>query len=217
MQITPSRLENLFSDNSVWGLLLANLVTIVMAVMQDWSLLLVMWVYWCQSVIIGLFNFWRMMTLKRFSTKGVSSSNGPVLPTQKTKREMSWFFLIHYGMFHAGYLIFLFSGVFGEQPRYFSVGPMLMVLLFFVNHAWSFFSNRKREADTVPNIGTLMFLPYARILPTHLTLVFGGMFISGKLWLVFFLLLKTLADLIAHAVEHALRRKQVAEPLQGPS
>nr|WP_294077797.1 DUF6498-containing protein [Thiolapillus sp.] len=126
MQITPSRLENLFSDNSVWGLLLANLVTIVMAVMQDWSLLLVMWVYWCQSVIIGLFNFWRMMTLKRFSTKGVSSSNGPVLPTQKTKREMSWFFLIHYGMFHAGYLIFLFSGVFGEQPRYFSVGPMLM-------------------------------------------------------------------------------------------
>ncbi|WP_293645850.1 DUF6498-containing protein [Thiolapillus sp.] len=89
--------------------------------------------------------------------------------------------------------------------------------MFFVNHAWSFFSNRKREADTVPNIGTLMFLPYARILPTHLTLVFGGMFISGKLWLVFFLLLKTLADLIAHAVEHALRRKQVAEPLQGPS
>ncbi len=55
--------DTLVSDNSVWGLLLANLVTIMMAVMQDWSLLLVMWVYWCQSVIIGLFNFWRMMTL----------------------------------------------------------------------------------------------------------------------------------------------------------
>lgn len=208
MQVTASRLEALLSDNSIWGLLLANLITIVMAVMQDWSLLLVMWVYWCQSVIIGLFNFWRMMTLKRFSTKGVSSSDGPVLPTQKTKREMSWFFLAHYGMFHAVYLIFLFSGIGGDRPEFFSPGPLLMILLFFINHVWSFFYNRRREAESVPNIGTLMLLPYARILPMHLTLVFGGVFISGKLWLVFFLLLKTLADLIAHAVEHSLRRKQ---------
>lgn len=208
MQITASRLERLFSDNSIWGLLLANMLTIVLAVWQDWSLLLVMWVYWCQSVIIGLFNFWRMMTLKRFSTKGVSSSDGPVLPTQKTKREMSWFFLVHYGAFHAFYLIFIFSGIMGEQPPFLSLGPMLMVLLFFINHAWSFFYNRRREANSVPNIGTLMLLPYARIIPMHLPLVFGGMFISGKLWLVFFLLLKTLADLIAHAVEHAVRRKQ---------
>ncbi|WP_456405778.1 DUF6498-containing protein [Thiolapillus sp.] len=217
MQISAGRLERLFSDNSVWGLLLANLLTIVMAVMQDWSLLLVMWVYWCQSVIIGLFNFWRMMTLKRFSTKGVSSSDGPVLATRKTKWEMSWFFLIHYGMFHAGYLVFLFSGVTGEQPPFFSLGPLLMVLLFFINHAWSFFHNRRREANSTPNIGTLMFLPYARILPMHLTLVFGGMFISGKLWLVFFLLLKTLADLIAHAVEHAVRRKSADADQAEPS
>ncbi|WP_456374998.1 DUF6498-containing protein [Thiolapillus sp.] len=216
MQVTASRLEALLSDNSIWGLLLANLITIVMAVMQDWSLLLVMWVYWCQSVIIGLFNFWRMMTLKRFSTKGVSSGDGPVLPTQKTKREMSWFFLVHYGLFHAVYLVFLFSGIGGDQPEFFAPGPLLIILLFLINHAWSFFYNRRREAESVPNIGTLMFLPYARILPMHLTLVFGGVFISGKFWLVVFLLLKTLADLIAHAAEHSLRRKQMDGVRNGP-
>jgi hypothetical protein len=208
MVFSPSRLESALSDSSVWGLLIANLVTIVLAVMQDWSLVLVMWVYWCQSVIIGLFNFWRMMTLKRFSTKGISSSNGPVLPTQRTKREMAWFFLAHYGMFHGAYLAFLFSGLFQDRPAFFAPGPLLMVLLFFVNHAWSFFRNRRREADAVPNIGMLMMLPYARIIPMHLTLVFGGLFINSKFWLVFFLLLKTLADLIAHVAEHARRRGQ---------
>jgi hypothetical protein len=212
MIFSPGRLESLLSDSSVWGLLIANLGTIVLAVMQDWSLVLVMWVYWCQSVIIGLFNFWRMLTLKRFSTEGVSGSSGPVLPTQKTKREMAWFFAVHYGMFHAVYLVFLFSGLFGDAPRFFSPGPLLMVLLFFINHAWSFFVNSRKETDAVPNIGTLMMLPYARIIPMHLTLVFGGMFIAGKFWLVFFLLLKTLADLIAHLVEHARRRGRQAGP-----
>jgi len=51
-------------------------------------------------------------------------------------------------------------------------------------------------------------LPYARIIPMHLTLVFGGLFIASKFWLVFFLLLKTLTDLIAHVAEHARRRGQ---------
>lgn len=208
MAFSPSRLESALSDSSVWGLLIANLATIVVAVMQDWSLVQVMWVYWCQSVIIGLFNFWRMMSLKRFSTSGVSGSNGPVRPTPKTKREMAWFFLAHYGLFHGVYLVFLVSGLFRDRPAALAPGSLLLVLLFFLNHAWSFFRNRRREAGTVPNIGTLMLLPYARVIPMHLTLVFGGLFIANKFWLVFFLLLKTLADLIAHVAEHARRRRQ---------
>ncbi|BAO43139.1 DUF6498-containing protein [Thiolapillus brandeum] len=213
MPLSASRLEALFADNSLWGLLLANLVTIVLAVLQGWDLLLVMWVYWCQSVIIGIFNFWRMLTLKKFTTKGLKMNGSPVAATDSTRRQVSFFFLFHYGFFHLVYLIFLLAGsTEGERPDFFSPGPLLMVLLFFINHAWSFFSNRKREAEAVPNIGTLMFLPYARIIPMHLTLVLGGVLISGRFWLVLFLALKTGADLIAHVAEHArLRRTSTSE------
>ena len=211
MAFSPSRLESALSDSSVWGLLIANLTTIIVAVKQDWSLVQVMWVYWCQSVIIGLFNFWRMMSLERFSTRGISSSSGPVPPTREARREMAWFFLAHYGIFHFVYLVFLLIALFRAKLVVFAPEPLLLVLLFLINHAWSFFRNRGREADSVPNIGTLMLLPYARVIPMHLTLVFGGLFIANKYWLVFFLLLKTLADLIAHVAEHARRRMQVPD------
>jgi hypothetical protein len=56
-----------------------------------------------------------------------------------------------------------------------------------------------------PNIGTLMFLPYARIIPMHLTIVLALPLGGGALW--FFVLLKTAADVIMHKVEHRLLQK----------
>ena len=55
-------------------------------------------------------------------------------------------------------------------------------------------------------MGRAMFLPYARIVPMHLTIIFGSVLLSltttPKVVLVFFLLLKTAADLAMHFSEH---------------
>ena len=46
-----------------------------------------------------------------------------------------------------------------------------------------------------PNLGTLMFLPYLRILPMHLTIIFG--MIGGSTFsILFFMSLKTAADVL---------------------
>jgi hypothetical protein len=55
-------------------------------------------------------------------------------------------------------------------------------------------------------VGKMMFFPYARIIPMHLTILFGGILSSwgtfaGKMTLAFFMLLKTFADVIMHIVE----------------
>ncbi|MCX6801619.1 MAG: DUF6498-containing protein [Candidatus Diapherotrites archaeon] len=50
------------------SLLAANLFTIAIAVTQGWGLLQLLWVYWFQSVIIGVFNYLRILNLKEFST-----------------------------------------------------------------------------------------------------------------------------------------------------
>lgn len=49
-----------------------------------------------------------------------------------------------------------------------------------------------------------MFYPYARIIPMHLTIIFGPAF---NLSLPLFLLLKTIADVIMHSVEYNVLRK----------
>lgn len=79
-------------------------------------------------------------------------------------------------------------------------------LLFLGNHLFSYFYNRPRDTGR-QNIGALMFYPYARIVPMHLTIILG-FFLSGDLLL--FLLLKILADAIMHVVEHRvlLRREE---------
>ncbi len=196
---------NSFIDPSILLLLVANLVTIFLAVSEGWSILIVMWIYWFQSIIIGFFNFIRILQLKEFSTEGFRINNRPVLPTEATKIYTAFFFLFHYGFFHFGYAIFLSGKGTGHiileanQMNY----VYFIAILFFVNHLISYIFNNPRDSKK-QNIGTLMFYPYARIIPMHLTIIFAGF--SSQMAMVFFLFLKTVADVIMHIVEHRLRR-----------
>jgi hypothetical protein len=167
-----------------------------------------MWVYWFQSITIGFFNFIRILQLKEFSTEGFKINGQPVQPTQSTKIFTAFFFLFHYGFFHFVYLIFLLTGtfakVYGNGPNFIGLKHIfLTALLFFINHLFSYFYNRPRDTKK-QKIGSLMFYPYARIIPMHLTIIFSFSF-GGALPL--FLMLKTFADGIMHVVEHNVIRK----------
>jgi hypothetical protein len=48
-----------------------------------------------------------------------------------------------------------------------------------------------------------MLFPYARVLPLHLTILVGALQTNSPTALVFFLMLKTGADLLMHVIEHA--------------
>ncbi len=86
-------------------LLLSNLATILFAVVQQWDVSVVMWIYWGQSVIIGYFNVRRMLALKQYSTENFRINNRPAEPTRKTQRQTAFFFAVHYGFFHFAYLV----------------------------------------------------------------------------------------------------------------
>ena len=47
-----------------------------------------------------------------------------------------------------------------------------------------------------------MFTPYLRIVPMHLTIIFGGLMAHTNAGLLLFGVLKTVADVAMHAVEH---------------
>jgi len=197
-------------DRSVALLVLANLVTIVIAVVQKWNLRDIMWIYWGQSVIIGVFNWRRILDLKQFSTEGFRINDQPVEPTRKTQLQTAWFFLFHYGFFHFVYFLFLY-----HDNRPLPNSRLLVIAAcigaFLVNHAFSYWHNRERDMNRKPNIGTVMFFPYARIIPMHLTIVSGSFFAGdSRAGLLLFLGLKTVADVIMHMVEHAEARQAEA-------
>ena len=47
---------DLIHNFPVVSLILANLVTIVLAILGNWDLATVMFIYWAQSIIIGIFS-----------------------------------------------------------------------------------------------------------------------------------------------------------------
>ena len=193
-------------DRSTVVLLLSNLLTIALAIYQHWDVFVLLWVYWGQSVIIGYFNYRRIMDLNKFSTAGFLINDQPVKPTRETQHLAALFFVLHYGIFHLVYLGFLSvdATVVGSFPL---LNVLLCIGVFYLNHWFSYRYNREQEQDRVPNIGSIMFFPYIRIIPMHLMIIFGAIFLGGSTGaLIFFLLLKTAADVAMHITEHTMAR-----------
>ena len=201
------------------AILLSNAVAIAVAMFQNWDLRPLLTLYWCQSVIIGVFNFLRMIRLENFSTEGFTSNDEPVPETPQGKWSTAIFFAFHYGFFHLGYLVFVVGIAFGGQGDATFGGPWEPGLLdwfwllvgvgsFLIGHWFSFRRNVAADLAGRPNIGTMMFLPYARIIPMHLTIIFGFWMGSNRGALLLFMLLKTGADFLMHVVEHRVMQKR---------
>jgi hypothetical protein len=172
----------------------------------------VLWIYWGQSVIIGVFNFINIIFLKEFSTEGFKQGGEQALPTRGVKISTAVFFLFHYGFFHFVYAMFI-GGFYSMNQQYSSNAGSNFVLysgvIFFISYLIEFITSRNRPSDEIPNIGKLMFAPYARIIPMHMTIILGGFATTfGDIFstdtnlfiIVLFVMIKTLVDLITHSI-----------------
>lgn len=199
--------RSLFLDPSLFGVIFSNLLSIVFAVVFDWDLGEILWVYWAQNVIIGISNFVRIMNLKEFTTKGLKMNDRPVPETQKAKRDTAFFFLVHYGFFHFAYAVFLAT----QHPVNLAASSDLAFLIvaiagFALTHGYSFLHNKATDfRHRKPNLGTMLFYPYMRVLPMHFIILAGTALGSGALPV--FMLMKTVADAGMHMAEHALFRR----------
>ena len=196
-------------DFSLPVILFGNVLSAFMAIIYGWSLIELMWIYWGQSVAIGVTNFIRIMSLKEFSTENLTSNGKPVPETQAAKRSMAIFFAIHYGMFHMGYAVFLWQKMPLDGVGLSTAAAMIICLsAFVISHSFSLSYNMSKDfKQKKPNLGTLMFYPYLRVIPMHMTIIFSSI---GGIGLLIFVFLKTIADLGMHMVEHHLFQKSDA-------
>lgn len=209
-----------FKKFSTLSLIFSNLIVIVFAVVDNLSAVDILWIYWTQSVIIGIFNFIKILSLKEFSTEGFRQGGKQVQPTKATKISTAIFFLFHYGFFHVIYAIFIGSfSTFGRLSNTANDTNYILYasLTFFVCYFIEFINSKNEPNDTLPNLGYLMFAPYARIIPMHLTIILGGFigaaggFFSADTNLaiiILFTTIKTIVDLISHSVDFKSTIKQ---------
>lgn len=189
-------------DGSIWLLVAVNVAALGIAQWRHWPLAQLMLLYWAQSIAIGISYLLRILSLEQFSTEGFTINDQAVDPTPQTKRKVAAFFAFHFGFFHFIYFVFLLAAP--KTPARLDAWFWLCILGFALNHFWSYRYNRDVDRQGTPNIGTLMFTPYARIVPMHLTIVTGAFL--GKSLLLFGLL-KIGADVVMHLVEHRQLRK----------
>lgn len=196
--MSPPSWKRTLKDPSTLVLLGSNVITLVLAWVEQWSFATVICTYWMQSVIIGIFNFMRMWSLHRFSTEGLLAGGEPIPENEEGKKSTALFFLLHYGFFHLIYATILFGNMDGIRMRDFFIGSSI----FFVNHLFSFLHYRQEDKIKVAHLGSIMARPYLRIFPIHLTIGFFAAFVEGSLGLLVFLIMKMIADILAHVFEH---------------
>lgn len=175
------------SDWSLVGLIAANLVTIGLTFRYEFDLRELLLIYWLQSIAIGISFVIRMAF--RVGADGSAfdfSSKGD-------RAFQVFFFVVHFGFFHFIYLVFL-----KPAPLPALVSPVgLCVGAFVVCHAYSLWHNIRRDRVAAVQFSTLFWLPYARIIPMHGTIILGGL-VGSEHVLLLFLGLKTLADALMH-------------------
>src|SRR3989344_414891 len=179
------------------SLIFSNLITIFIALWQNWNLADLIWVYWLQSVIIGYFQQKKIKEVENYSTDRFYMNDKPVEANYENKQKVANLFILIYGLFHFFYIIFILTYGLPDFSWLAFLG-----LMFFVNHYFSYLENKEKDRKIVQNIGEMMFFPYLRIIPMHLIIILGHLFMND-FPLVIFLLLQTFVDVVMHNLEHS--------------
>jgi hypothetical protein len=179
--------KRFFKDPGFWFLIAINCYLIYHYLQNPDEFNSIVWIFFLQSVIIGLFNFLEMLTVKNPDEKSMSHKGEPV--TNSTIGCMAFFFLIHFGGFHFVYLIFLIVQFLKNVDVSF---VFITASIFLAESTLRFIRSRANPSTEKVHVGKLFITPYLRIIPMHLMILLPSFLnISAS---VLFLILKTVAD-----------------------
>ncbi|VVC04344.1 Uncharacterised protein [Candidatus Bilamarchaeum dharawalense] len=193
------------TDWSGLVLIAANILTIILAVLLQYDFGVMIWSYWAESVIIGIFTIVGMITIGLMS-KNILGWFSAVLTVG--------FFTVHYGMFHFIYAVFLLVIPLFVVNNWVDVTMTTGIL--FLSHLFSFIYNSFLRKQTQTTVDKMMLEPYGRIVPMHLTIMLSGFIIfifpsmdalPKTILLVVFMSLKTIGDFLAHRKKHTVNQE----------
>lgn len=191
-----------FLDPSLIFLVLANLVTLVLAVLENWSIETILWIYWYQSLIIGFFYILKIATAKiqgpilkpdkrqiknmtrdeRYIERFLNTINKTEISPTRHKIETIAKFVLFFGAIYAAFYYILTNDILVTESRVqiYDVNSLLLlsaIAAFFLNHLFSFIYNfilKKERNFTQKTLKRFAVQPILRTIPFFLTIVFIG-------------------------------------------
>jgi len=195
--------KNTYFDNSTIILIISNIIVIILAIIEKWNIIDLLLIYWAQSMIIGFFHFLRMINHQNYVVDNKKSN------LKAPKILYSIFFLFHYGWLNLFYLFyilfdyiinpFLFNKSVSIEINWIAI--LIGIFIFLINHLISYIVNYKKDILIKRSYKEMMFLPYIRIVPMDIILFIGAI-LSTENKIIVFLVLKLIADIVTHKIEH---------------
>jgi hypothetical protein len=203
---------------SAWLLIAANAVPLWGVFALDWKPGDLLWIYWGENIVIGVFAALRM-----------GAARGRTLPAA-ARYALIPFFFIHYGLFCLGHGLVLtfitnpdggdpFANLFSFDRIENIDGAAWVMLALLLSHGHSFMANYLGRGEyRHAELQVEMLRPYGRILVMHAAVLAGGFLVivmnSPVAALAALVLIKTVLDLAAHLRERA--PSAVAAPTSAP-
>lgn len=191
---SPNKPYKLYTDIQFIALVALNLTLIILYKTNIYQASTIVITYYLQSLLIGLMQFVRLLSLKQTEGK------------KRTKFFTAFFFAFHFGMFHLVYFIFLIS-MMDEIPGRVDFSWLGISLGgFFVGTAAETIRHIMADKSEQRSEAFLFITPYLRIVPMHLFIMYAFTHFEPKKFL-YFLLLKTAADIISYLLTSTRKRK----------
>ena len=178
---------------SLLTLFLANLLPAAGIFLFGWNLFSILFFYWLESGVVGIFNVFKMLLIK---------------PSPRHKKSGVIFFFLHYSGFMLGHGYCIWA-LFSPEDISISMTAVLSGLLSLgISHGVSFKFNYigRREYEKL-TISQQMVAPYRRIMIMHVTIIVCAfllnLFPASNITLMILIACKIIIDIIAHIREHA--------------
>ncbi len=222
-----NKIEDIHLRTSVVALIISNCVTLIGVLFFNWSVFMVLLLYWMETIIIGFYNIFKMFfASKKLYINKSRNYSAYIL----SKLYAIAFFIVHYGFFFFIYCVFFFSFFYDPSEALIvkwgalaplingisaSIGTIKIALIaLFLSHGVSFFTNYigKKEYKKYDE-NYFFWHPYGRIVIMHLVILFGAFliyYLGSTKWLVVLLvLLKIFIDFKAHVKEHTVFKSEI--------
>jgi hypothetical protein len=188
---------------SLIALITVNLSTILGITFLGWSSGFILMGYWIESLVVG---FYTILKMNKASKMGQIKATVNDKPVKLKKPAIIRFFILHYGIFMLGHLMFVVTILIAgsDLGDIFNLIPWLPVFFIglMISHGISYKQNFIGNEEYLnKTVSQVMIDPYKRIIPMHLAILFGFLFASPAILLV---LIKTTVDVYSHLHE---RRK----------
>lgn len=174
--IVEGKADSDWAEPGLWIVIAGNLVPLAGVLFFGWETFSLLLLYWCENVLIGVFNVLRMLFAQP-SERMLWAAKAFFIP----------FFSVHYGLFtfvHGVFVVTLFGS---KQGRSGFPGPARFLEAIQENHlvwavlciagsyaahfVWQYLRTGEYKQASLPR---LMIEPYARIFVLHITILIGA-------------------------------------------